>query len=222
MEHAKVVRPRVTIAALLVVVLGSALAFGAIRSRSPLWASACFTALVGSLGVALVVALRGREPRRSFALGYVVLGSLYWLVGFGLGFSTEGRKMLVTTQLLDAVYPKISAAMPGTPDPTPARPPPRPGTTVSSVSFTTPLSFTSSYTLNGTRAGSGTTSRVFTIIPATTLEDSERFQTIGHAILAILVALGGGYGAVLLFKRAHREDAVAEPAAAERFETDAR
>lgn len=206
-------RPRVTIASLLVVILGSALAFGALRSRTPLWASICFTALVASLGLALLVALRGREPRRSFALGYVVFGSLYWLLAFGLGFSNQARPHLVTSQLLEAAYPHLVRALPVVAAHTVNVSGNLNGTATTTISFTSagsPAGSTNSmgYALSGgTPLASGNT---FVILPASSLEESERFQTIGHAILAILIGLGGGFVAVLLFHKRSEDSAGAD------------
>jgi hypothetical protein len=73
------------------VVLCVAVAFGALRNTSMLWASAAFTLTALVLLSAILLALRASGRSRSFWLGFIVFGWGHFLLGFWP--SREGTPM---------------------------------------------------------------------------------------------------------------------------------
>jgi hypothetical protein len=93
------VRPRLSIAGLLTVVLVSAVSLAALSSATDLWVSIVTTAAFGVLGYALIGAAVRRGRWRAFWIGFAIFGFGYLALASGV----ESRRRLVTTRLLDAV-----------------------------------------------------------------------------------------------------------------------
>ncbi len=74
----------------------------ALRSPSPLIASAAFTFAATVLIFATLSAIRG--PSQTFWLGFAVVGWIYWFLAFGPHAGPPARPMLLTSRLLDEVY----------------------------------------------------------------------------------------------------------------------
>jgi hypothetical protein len=106
--------PRFTIARLLALVGFCGIAFASLRSPSQLWASTMFALALGSIPVALLNAIYGRGGRRAFWVGFCVVGTAYFTASLGPWFREEFGPRMVTTALLDMVYPQMA--------PTPAAP----------------------------------------------------------------------------------------------------
>jgi hypothetical protein len=95
---------RVSIAGLMALVLAFGLGLAALVSLSSLWASVTFTVALSALLVAtLGAALRGRH--RTFWLGFAVFGWGYAIFSFAPGAERGIRPYLLTSWMLDALFP---------------------------------------------------------------------------------------------------------------------
>jgi hypothetical protein len=94
-------RDRLSIAGLLALVALAATGLAALRSASDLWAAAMFTATLGALGAATIVAMQGRGPRRTRAAGFALAGWGYLLLSMGPWCQSAVAPHLLTTRLLD-------------------------------------------------------------------------------------------------------------------------
>ncbi|QDV37858.1 hypothetical protein [Tautonia plasticadhaerens] len=95
------IRPRVSIAALMVGVLLIAGGFAALNYPSILGANALGTLLQGSLLVSILGAVLGRGSRRAFWSGFAISGVAYTLMVFDLApRPSPTRPLLVTGDLL--------------------------------------------------------------------------------------------------------------------------
>jgi hypothetical protein len=165
---------RFSIAGLMVLVSVIALGFAALRSGSGLWASALFT-LAGCLATAaLIGALTLRGPARRSWVGAALACWIYLIAAFAPWSSTEVRPYLITTKLLDALYPAIS------------------GKVLFKGAYADALLVTvgdlNSYaTTTGEARDASTGSSSYT-----------NYQRIGHSLMAILSAFAGGGMARLL------------------------
>jgi hypothetical protein len=99
---------RFSISALLVLILFFGISFAALSSPSNLWANTLFTLALGALTVGLLNVLFNQGSRRIFWGGFLVCGTVYFTTVFGPWFSEESRPCLLTTALLDIVYPRIA------------------------------------------------------------------------------------------------------------------
>lgn len=95
-------RPRIKIAHLLLLILASGAVMGALKTPTPLVASAVFTGMLLVLLAALACALRAKEPARRFWLGFALFGWGYAALSFGPGLDEAVGPYLVTRHLLDA------------------------------------------------------------------------------------------------------------------------
>jgi len=100
--------PRFTIAGLMVLTLFVGVAVAALRSASDEWASVLFTLTIVMLAIAVLGALFRQGQRRAFWTGFALFGWGYLLVCFGHWFATEVNPHLVTTKLLERVYPRLA------------------------------------------------------------------------------------------------------------------
>jgi hypothetical protein len=100
-------RPRVSIAALMGVVIASAIAIAALRNASENWAGAILSAVAAALGLATLGAVFRRGREQAFWLGFVLFGAGYALFIFGPWFSEEVRPHVASSSLLDALQTKI-------------------------------------------------------------------------------------------------------------------
>jgi len=177
-------RPQFSIAGLLLFVLAAAIAFAALARPSCFAASAMFSLLLLCLTVALIGVIYRRGYRRAFWAGFLTCGSLYTVLSLAPWFEYHVGSRLVTTAILDIIYPKIPPLYhPVEPDAEPwegwTGPPPDWREAHPRHGFTT----SSSEEFFGRRA---------TFLVKTT----DEFLLIGHSLFAILAATGGGVLAV--------------------------
>jgi hypothetical protein len=99
--------PHLTMVGLMVVVLIVGLDLAALRSPTGLWASALFTMTSGLLVAAILGIVYRRGPRRAFWLGFALFGWTYLLVSDGPWFSAEVQPVLLTTRLIEDLYPRL-------------------------------------------------------------------------------------------------------------------
>src|SRR5689334_10460965 len=97
-------RYRVSIAALMVLVLFLAIGFAALRSGSDWWASATFSATLLALALAAPLAVYRRGPRRAFWAWFAAFGAAYLVLVFTPWFESAIRPRLLTTKGIDALH----------------------------------------------------------------------------------------------------------------------
>lgn len=183
---------------LSVAVLGLGLA--AVRSGSPLWASACFTATLLVLLVAAVgtFARRGR-PRLAWG-GFAAIGWAYLLLSFGPWFDEHVAPHLLTTHLVDAgcdwAFPDVRAVTFTVMKTVPAI------STRSATTVLRPAPMTRSAPARRVRSVAiGRRSR-------------EPYRRIGHSLAALLLALVGTAVVLATAPRDRRRNGQSEPGGA--------
>ena len=100
-------RPRFRIAGMLAAVVCCGVAFAALRSPSQLWAATLFAVALGSLPVGLIHALYSRGRRRAFWVGFLACGAVYLAASLGPGIGEVFGPRMVTTAVLDLLYPRV-------------------------------------------------------------------------------------------------------------------
>jgi hypothetical protein len=100
-------RPRFSIASLLAWVALLGLGIAALRSGSPLWANAWFSLAIGALTVAILAAVYRRGSRRAYWVGFASCGWVYMLLALGPWNESLVGPYLVTTAVLDLLYPHV-------------------------------------------------------------------------------------------------------------------
>ncbi len=104
-------RFRVSIAALMATVLVAAVGFAALKNASAWWSSALFTFTVALFLIATVGAIRGGN--KTFWLGFALFGWSYMIVSYEPWSKLATTPpSLVTTELLNRLYPHISSVPP--------------------------------------------------------------------------------------------------------------
>lgn len=168
-------RIRFTISSLLIVVLFAGLGFAALREANEIWDSSIFSTTVGILVISTLPAVHRTEKRRAFWLGFALFGWIY--LGLSLVPSIESR--LTTTRTLTYLDSKMPRSSP--------------------VELTLELSvnngngtFEDVPTMTGWRSSKPSKPwppSVLTGFSGTT----GNFIRIGHSLLALIMALLGGY-----------------------------
>ena len=102
---------RFSIAALMVVVLVSAVAVAALLNASDLWAGSVLLLTLGMLGFALLGIRQRREAKRAFWEGFAIFGWGYLVLALSPWFVDQVQPNLPTTWLVDNLYVKLQAAM---------------------------------------------------------------------------------------------------------------
>ena len=168
------IRPRSSMAMMLVVVGLMAVGFAALRVSSRLWASACVsTALLGLVGSIAAILYR-RGGTRSFWVGFALFGWAYFLIAFAPPPFNALRDLLVSAPALGILEEKLL-------DPPP--PPPKPvgrtglptSTRVSNLGYSelSPWSYWTDTDRSNPFA-------------------SDSFSRIGHALFCLGIATAGG------------------------------
>lgn len=174
---------RIPLATLLAAVVVCAVAFAALRSPSPLWASALFTTALGALAVALLNVLLPPEPNRAFWAGFLILGGLY------LGAASSPlRPSLITSCGIYLLYWSIGPS----PDPDLA-PPPAPIRVVSLANGET--NSVRERELLGTWRGLSQPDNgpeVLALNDIAIYTCSEAYRQIGHSLVTLIVGFAGG------------------------------
>ena len=101
-------RPRITIARLIAAIAFIGVGLAALRYATELWASGVFTSTLLVLGMAAAYAAQRRGPRRAFWSAFVAFGTGYMILAFGPWFEVSIRPRLLTTKVLDALYPLVT------------------------------------------------------------------------------------------------------------------
>jgi hypothetical protein len=97
--------PRFSIGSLLAMIAILGVGFAAMRSPSPVWASAIYTVAALAIVCAVANAIVGRGARRAYWLGFSLFGGAYF-------FLTLGSNHFVTEPILDLLYPQIAPESP--------------------------------------------------------------------------------------------------------------
>jgi hypothetical protein len=92
---------------MLAFILAAGLGLAALSRPSALSASAMFSLLLLSLAVAFIGILYRRGQQRAFWTGFLICGSLYAVLSLAPWFDYNVGPCLVTTAILDSVYPNI-------------------------------------------------------------------------------------------------------------------
>jgi hypothetical protein len=153
-------RPRFLLAA----VAFCGVSFAALRDPTDWWASTAFTGTLLGLAFAALYSVYRKGPGRAFWRGFTAFGVGYLVLAFGPWCETAVRPRLLTTRLLDALYPALHPAPDGTVrlwDATTGKP-------VSGVAFSP----------DGRRVARVVTSAA----------RQEHFQDIGHSMASLLLA----------------------------------
>jgi hypothetical protein len=98
---------RFSLAGLMGLVVVAGVGFAALRSASELWFSALLTLLLLALPASALGIILGRGGGRAASLGFLVLGTSYLLLAFCPGIAPDVRPHLLTSHLLDALFPRM-------------------------------------------------------------------------------------------------------------------
>src|SRR5262245_4308251 len=98
---------RSTIGRLLVLVVGLAVAFAALREATEIWDSGVFTATLGLLTASVLWAIRRSDQKRAFWLGFALFGWSYLIASL---LPPVGPRLLTTRALfyLDSKVPRTT------------------------------------------------------------------------------------------------------------------
>jgi hypothetical protein len=175
-------RFRISIAGLLLAILAAGIGLAAVCRPSSLAANAIYSLLLLALGIALLGMRYRRGPAQAFWTGFLAFGSLYAVLSLGPGFHDHLGHRLITTPILDVLYPHI---------------PPLPRTTTAAPGLWAlwagrPPDYGSSHYHAGIYS-----------------ETTESFCVIGHSLFALLAAAGGGLLARHFYEARSRDSAKA-------------
>ena len=188
-------RPRFSLAGMLGLLAACGVAFAAMRSPSNLWANALVTAALAALVIALINLRYSRDGRRAYWLGFALCGWIY----FAASYSDILGPRLLTTAMLDLLYPQV--APPSLPTPMVVFLPSPPGggsTVVTSQPWLQAVASASPPPAPPTRwaawtepdRGGGAVVQVGQM----GLVSPEPFRRIGHSLVTLLAAwVGGAY-----------------------------
>lgn len=98
-------RIRVSIAGLLAGIALVGITLAALLHPSRLWGAVFYSMAAGALTIAVMAAIAGRGPRRSFWLGFSGCGWMYFLMIFGPEPISHAGSNLLTEGILDLLYP---------------------------------------------------------------------------------------------------------------------
>jgi hypothetical protein len=173
-------RPRISIRAVMALVVFVTVAFAALRDASDLWASLLFTLAIGLLGVATLGAMICRGRSRAFYAGTSFFGGGYLLLCCGPWPDTSTQSRLATSELLDSLYARIN---PGEP---------RAYTVMKPVRQTQSMATT--YTVMRPVKQTQSKEVTYTVMQpvAASRPNRSSFHRIGHSLFALLLALFGG------------------------------
>jgi hypothetical protein len=197
-------RIRFSIASLLGLVLFVAIAVAALREANDLWDSGLFTLAASLLLASVLLAVHRTDQKRAFWLGFALAGWTY----LDASLVTPVESRLLTTKLLSYLDSKMAdrvVALTWTVTTTGGA-----GSTttpVQTVAFS-PDGQTLALSPQGTngsmvRLWNAATGKLLTGASST----AENFARIGHSLLALLMAFGGGHLSQWLFERERRRRA---------------
>jgi hypothetical protein len=93
------VRPRISVAGLMLLILALGVGFVALRLASAAWAGVILFLTLGTLLTAVVGAIYRRQARRAFWLGFALFGWAYMIVTARIWIENDGPE-LISTMLL--------------------------------------------------------------------------------------------------------------------------
>ena len=172
-------RLRFSIAGLLLAILTIGSGLAALCRPSNLAANTVFSLLVLTLGIAGIAALYRNEPARAFWTGFLAFGSLYAVLSLTPFYQNLGHRLLTTT-ILDMLYPSI--------------PPLPPSTNTKPSPWELWTGRPSDY--DHYREHSGVN-----------VSTTDSFLVIGHSLFAMLAAAGGGLLARRFYETRTRDSA---------------
>jgi hypothetical protein len=106
-------KPRISILGIMAATALTATALMALRSTLEIWASAHFSLTLILLCLAILGIVYRRDERRAFWVGFATFGWPYLILCFGPVPGTSIKPPpLITTKLLEIVYPHISTIPP--------------------------------------------------------------------------------------------------------------
>ena len=108
-------RRRYTIAQLIAVVAICGVAFAALRTPSYLWSSALYTTACAAVVIAAINVVFSRGPSRAYWAGFLIAGGVYFISYSVPALQELVCPRLVTTPILDLIYPYVSPEPPGSP-----------------------------------------------------------------------------------------------------------
>jgi hypothetical protein len=171
-------------------------AFAALRSASDWWAGGVFTATLLGLALATAYAFQRRGARRASWAAFAAFGWGYLLLAFGPWCETSIRPRLLTTKVLDTLWPIVHPEPEGIVrlwDAATGKP-------IDAVKGVHRVTFSPD-------------GRLLSPVTATS-PAREPFQDIGHSLAALLLAAIGGLAARYLYaNRDERRKEAAEKAA---------
>lgn len=168
--------PRISLAGTMAFIVIVSVGFAGIARPSSLAASGLFSLYLTSVTIAALGALYRTGRARAFWTGFVACGLLYMLLAEAPWLHERAGACLITTALLDIVYPRVMPLDSGSPaDPWDAW-----------------TGLPPDYSRGHERAGM-------------TVNTTEAFLLIGHSLFAMVVAWGGGMVASRFFTTHHRQ-----------------
>jgi hypothetical protein len=96
-----VIKPRVTLSALMAFVAFLAIALSSLSEPTDLWSKAIFSLAIAACGLALLGMLFRRGPGRAFWAGFFVFGAGYLTLCFGPWFDTHVMPRLLATPVIN-------------------------------------------------------------------------------------------------------------------------
>jgi hypothetical protein len=175
---------RFNIASLLGVILVLGVSFAALRESSDVWESGVFTATLGILSVAIVLAIYRSGFRRAFWLGFALFGSIY--LALSLLPPIEAR--LMTSKALAYLDSKIPGRSLGTFTIQFTPKAVAPGNQVQNLAFSLQGNTVANSSGGAVALWDLTTAKLRGGWAGTT----ENFVRIGHSLLALLIGWLGG------------------------------
>lgn len=103
-------RRRFSILTMMGVIASFALVTAALGDPSDLWSSIAFSMAIAAVGFALICSITLSDRDRLPWIGSALIGGSYLLMSFGPWFSTEVRPHLLTTPMMDWLYPRLHNA----------------------------------------------------------------------------------------------------------------
>src|SRR5262245_47175994 len=96
----EMIRPRISIARLMVVVGVIAVGFAALRTPSQLWASGIYSLALAAFTIAVLAIAYRRGEKRAFWVGFLFCGGVSMVLAFGPWIAEQDGYPLVTTGIL--------------------------------------------------------------------------------------------------------------------------
>jgi hypothetical protein len=179
---------RFTIAQLLAVIAVSGIAFAALRSPSYLWANTLYTTAFIALVIAGINVVYSHGRSRAYWVGFLIGGGVYFIVYSVPALREPVCPRLLTEPILDLIYPYVS-------------PKPPVATTIldwNGVGTVTGTVIRTAPTLLPVRSGWAAWTEpdrgtgVGYTIGTVSLVTPETFRQVGHSLLILICAIGGG------------------------------